>query len=395
MLDKNYLLDDKQMRDFIINGYVTVQTDFAPDFHESIYRKAEGVFEKEGNPGNNIMARVPELHQVFNHPVVRGVLTSTLGPSYIMHPHRHCHFNPPGSEGQAFHQDSYEADENVRHHRSRWAMVFYYPQDVTEDIGPTAILPATQYYNTRTGAHSQSELPLCGKAGTVTIVHYDLWHRAMANRSDSKRFMMKFLFCRMEEPQAPSWNADAPGGLSFDNGSSALQHQVMWRHLWDWMSGKQGNGVKAANPSSNSDVPKWIKAMRAGDEAARCDAADALGVMGESAQDTVPALIEALQDESEAVRLNAAYALGAIGEPAVPALISALHKEAEKSLEQNLDRSHANPSQLYSVYALSAVGQPAVPTLIDILSDENWWVRAPAATLWGILGPLQKWRCRR
>ena len=37
------------------------------------------------------------------------------------------------------HQDSYENDQNVRHHRTRWAMAFYYPQDVPRELGPTAV----------------------------------------------------------------------------------------------------------------------------------------------------------------------------------------------------------------------------------------------------------------
>ena len=90
---------------------------------------------------------------------------------------------------------------NVRHHRSRWAMAFYYPQDVTMEMGPTAILPASQYYDSAEQAHRRAELPLCGSSGTVTVVHYDLWHRAMANVSDRHRYMVKFLFTRMSEPR--------------------------------------------------------------------------------------------------------------------------------------------------------------------------------------------------
>ncbi|MBI1927159.1 HEAT repeat domain-containing protein [Candidatus Poribacteria bacterium] len=363
-MDKVCLLDDEGMRNFIINGYITVQTDFPADFHKRVYQQTEAIFEKEGNPGNEILPKVQALQEVFDHPAVRGVLTGILGPNYIMHPHRHCHLNPPGSRGQNFHQDSYEDDENVRHHRSRWAMAFYYPQDVTEEMGPTAVLPGSQYYNTRASADAFVELPLCGKAGTVTIVHYDLWHRAMANRSDQKRFMLKFLFCRMEEPQAPSWKSEQPRWLAVNGGSSSAPHQAMWRHLWNWFCGGKS----------------------ASDESVHLHAADALGVRGTSARGAIPALIRALRDESEAVRLNAAYALGAIGEPAVPALIEALREEAEVSLEQNLKRSHTNPSQLYSVYALSTVGEPAVPALIETLRDEKWWVRAAAADILGDIG---------
>jgi len=44
-----------------------------------------------------------------------------------MHPHRHCHYNFQNRKEQGIHQDSYEDDEYVRHHRTRWVMVFYHP----------------------------------------------------------------------------------------------------------------------------------------------------------------------------------------------------------------------------------------------------------------------------
>ena len=37
-----------------------------------------------------------------------------------MYPHRHCHYNLQNRKKQGIHQDSYEDDEYVRHHRTRW-----------------------------------------------------------------------------------------------------------------------------------------------------------------------------------------------------------------------------------------------------------------------------------
>ena len=36
-------------------------------------------------------------------------------------------------------------------------------------------------------------------AGTVVITHYEIWHRATANRSTRTRYMLKFLFARTQE----------------------------------------------------------------------------------------------------------------------------------------------------------------------------------------------------
>ena len=130
MLENRYLFNDNQMQDFIVNGYVTVKTDLPASFHEHIYNQLNAVVEAEGNPGNNVLPRIPEIQQVFDQPVIRGAFTSILGPDFIMHPHRHPHHNSPGSEAQGWHKDSYWGYLKMRNHRPWWAMAFYYPQDV-------------------------------------------------------------------------------------------------------------------------------------------------------------------------------------------------------------------------------------------------------------------------
>ena len=346
-MDEKYLLDDRAMMDFIIDGYITLQTELPAAFHRQVYRQTDEIFAAEGNPGNDILPKVAALQEVFDQPVVRGALTSILGPDYIMHPHRHCHANEPGSSGQNFHQDSYEDDQNVRHHRTRWVMAFYYPQDVSAEMGPTAVLPGSQYYYTPEQAHTQPELPLCGKAGTLTIVHYDLWHRAMPNLSTRKRYMGKFLFCRMREPQSPSWNKGQQATATW----KADRHPGMWKHVKNWLAG---------DPAATGD------SLFDADELCRW--------------------LAALQGATETARLDAAYALGEIGAAAVPHLVEVLRREAQASLQNNLDTSQTNPSQLYSVYALSAVGAAAVPALLELLQDENWWMRAAAAAILGDIG---------
>ena len=338
------LLTDSQVQAYLTNGYITVQTAHSPAVHQNIYRQIETLFATEGNPGNDILPKAPDLYQILRDPAVDGALQSLLGPSYLIHPHRHCHHNPCGSEGQGMHQDSYENDQNVRHHRTRWTMAFYYPQDVSLDMGPTAILPATQYYNSSEQAYEREELPLCGRAGTVTIVHYDLWHRAMPNASDRDRFMVKFLFTRMGEPRAPSW--DHRDGSWQAEGTDPPTE--LCRRAWDWMRGTDGS----TSPTATS----------------------------------LDELRRALDAEAEAERLRTVYALAARGEEAMPILLNALCSEAKVRLETNLANAHTNPSQLDAVFALSAVGRPAVPHMVELLDEKDWWLRAAAADVLGDLG---------
>ena len=353
MVDKQYLLSDDAMQDFIINGYVVVKPSLPLDFHKSVFQQTLGLIEKGENLGNNLLLpKVPMLQQVFDDPAVHGALTSILGQNYVMNQHCACHYHPPGSKAQDWHKD-YPLGGNVRYHRTRLAMAFYYPQDVTEDMGPTAIQPTTQYYMTPSEA---AGLSLCGEAGTVTIVHYELWHRATENLSDKVRFMLKFLFCRTEEPQQPSWNAENPNWET--NQTAPVEHQGIWEHLWKWHHGVQNGEMDSTAGSVPKDLSKLMGTLQDG-----------------------------LNDENEATRLNAAYALGSIGKPAISTLIEALRQESKAAWNRNLDRGDfTNPSQLDSIYGLAAVGEPAVPALTEVLGDRNWWTRAGAAAALGCMG---------
>ena len=371
------LLNDEEMRRFIIDGYIKIQTDFSPEFHGTISQQVEDMFENQGNLGNNLLPLIPEIQQVFSHPAVHGALTSALGENYVMHSHRYCHFNPSGSTGQNFHKDSYEGDEQIRRHRCRWMMGFYYPQDTTEDMGPTAVLPGTQYYETHESAHSQPELALCGKAGTVTLVHYDLWHRAMPNRSDKKRHMLKFLFTRLDEPKAPSWNSVDSTWQPLNGGASLQGHDAMWRSLWNWFYGKQ-NGAAEDTGAAKNGIPQLIAALGHKDETVRLNAGYELGAVGAPA---VPALIEIWREasrskvETESFR-HATYALSEIGEPAVPALIDTLQDENES----------IRASAAYALGDIGSAAQEAIPSLTQALRDESAWVRRHATEALGIIG---------
>ena len=129
----------------------------------------------------------------------------------MMHPHRHAHLKQPGQKGGAWHQDGRSKHfttkdhgwlfEWRRHHRFRSVWAWYYPQEVTEDMGPTAVIPGVQYYDLETMRHYNSAYTdpelgalLCGQAGTITIGHYHQWHSSWGtNHSNKNRYMIKFL----------------------------------------------------------------------------------------------------------------------------------------------------------------------------------------------------------
>jgi ectoine hydroxylase-related dioxygenase (phytanoyl-CoA dioxygenase family) len=197
----------------------------------------------------------------------------------------------------------------MRYHRTRALLLLYYPQDVTPDMGPTAIQPGSQYY--KNGRPDLPGLDLHAAAGSVVITHYELWHQATANTGDRMRFMLKFSYTRTEEPNAPSWNcATTHSPTEEQNWQPAehprFPHRTLWHHIWHWHTG----AIPTLDGPPSDDE---IAAMTNPDHDARRRAADYLGLYGPAAQNAIPALTSALTDADEAVRLNAAYALGSIG----------------------------------------------------------------------------------
>ena len=351
-----HLLTDAQLRHFIVNGYVTVTTDLSAQFHDAIYEKTMTVFDKEGNPGNNLVPRIPEIQKVLDDPNVKGALTSLLGADYYMQPHRHPHYNPPDSKGQGMHQDG---GKRWSHHTRR-LLVFYYPQDTPVALGPTGVVPMSHYYSTREGAGVSSEQPIVGKAGTVAFANYDLWHRAMPNSSEKRRYMMKFLYTRMSEPQEPTW---ANKETDWTNGTpiGPTAHQKMFQHLWDWHRGVE-DGDTRGTPNGES-LSGLISALNSTSESVGLQAAYELPRFGEKA---VPALVQCLQDESEMTRRNACYALNAVGSAAVEALRDTLTDT----------REHVRGNAAEALGDLGTKAELAVPALVETLDDISGSVRS-------------------
>lgn len=361
------LLTDEQMRHFIAHGYLILKTDFPPEFHTRMSENIRAVMTKEGNPGNNILPRVPEVQEVFKHPVLRGALTSVLGPEYIMHPHRHCHFTEPGRKVQSWHKDSYWGHAKVRNHHQWWAMIFYYDHAVDEELGPSGLMPGTQYYNNRTGDESEQNVHLLGEGGTFALIHYDLWHRGTANLSaDRTRSMLKFQFVRMARPTAPTWNHDGRAWQPVNGDGPPNHHEAIWQHQWQWFGGQ------TKTQGSNGAVGKLVDQLASDDKRVRLHAADELGMLGAAAGEAIPALAAALADAYEPVALNAAYALAGMGAPATAALLSALDSE-DKDTTRN------------AAYGLAALGT-AAPGLIDRLDHAGELTRGYAAFALGEIG---------
>jgi hypothetical protein len=367
----DYSFDDEKMRDFLVHGFCVLRVDYPRSFHERIYEQTRKILNQDGNPGNNVLPRIPEVQKVFDHPAVRGALTSLLGPTYVMHVHRHPHVNGPQGSGGGWHKDSYWGYRKVRDHHPRWIMAMYYPQDVPLELGPTGTIPGSQYFESRVAslplpaaAPRDPEgigLPGVGEAGTVILIHFDLWHRAFPNHSDQTRYMFKFQFTRLDEPARAHWNrkqTDIPL-----NGLADHIRSPLWRQMWRWLAGD-------ATWETTGDPSRLAAGLFDDSEEIRLPAAYTLGGLGEAGQ---AVLREGLYDEREEVRQAACYGLTTAGPGAVPNLSQALAAPNEQT-------------RGYAVYALGDRGAPAaetVPALTALCNDPSSFVRRNLADALG------------
>ena len=231
----NVPLTDSQLQAFVANGFLTLKSSLPETYHRLIFERFDEVATGIGHFGNNLLPLIPELVEFFDDPVVKGALTSVLGRDYSMHPHRALHKNPPGSDEQQFHKDSYWGyTRRVRNHRPWWVMIMYFPQDTALEKGPTAVMAGSQHLNQRPEDYCH-EVPIAGDAGSFVLIHYDIWHRKMKNLTDLNRYMFKFEFARLAPPGARN------GSRPWQRPASAPTPDLSpaWRATWDWLNGQE------------------------------------------------------------------------------------------------------------------------------------------------------------
>lgn len=108
--DPPRLLKDAEIHQFVVNGFITVQPSLSAQFHRSVKEDLDAILEDEGNPGNNLLPRMPALQSMLDDPVVAGAVQSLCGRNALLHPHRFVHArssdDSPDNLGQSWHKVS-------------------------------------------------------------------------------------------------------------------------------------------------------------------------------------------------------------------------------------------------------------------------------------------------
>ena len=378
------LLSDEQVRSFIANGHIALQPELPAEFHREMFDRFAGIIgsDNDHNPGNNLLPLVPELQLVFDDPVIKGALTSVLGDGYMMHPHRVLHDNPPGSDPQLWHHDSYWGyKRKVHNHHPWWVMIMYYPQDIYERIGPTGVIPGSQYIAQRLEDIDQLGSHTRGTGGTCVMIHYDIWHRKMKNLTDLKRFMVKFEFMRMQRPEGVTWDSASD---AWDNPADLPGYRMepVWRSTWHWLGGSPLPSL-APDPAVVLDeaLATALDRDADADHRARAEALADIARLGADAAPAIPALVGLLGDDNEAVGLNAAYALAHTGDAGVMPLVAAMRGNDGENVDDArcfIDQGEKSELEMVArnaAHGLVAAGLPAMPALLTCAREGGPRVR--------------------
>lgn len=363
-----HLLSDERVQHFLAHGCLTLQTTLDAEFHRSMWTRLEALTDGDvqRRPGNNLLPVVPALNDVLDDPTVRGALTSLLGSGYALHPHRAVHINAPGSKEQDFHIDNYWGYRvRVRNHRPRWAMLMYFPQDTPIELGPTAVIPGSQYQTRRPSADTQS-MPGVVRAGECLLIHYDLWHRKMKNLSMQNRYMVKFQFMRMHEPTGPTWNHISPVWRLIE--MPTYDMSTVWRRHWQWLLNSH------ELPPQPAAQAVYVADSGCQCESARLRDANGFALKSSFSEQDVARISALLEDVSDPVTIVAAYALASTGRIGIPPLLESIrrndgpHVAESGSASRPLDYiPNGERVARAATYGLVEIGQDAVAGLLDVL----------------------------
>lgn len=257
-------LSHRQLQDFVRDGLLVLNPTVpgGDEYHKYAYDIAERL-TASGEVGNNCLSEevAPPgfLDEILDSPEVVGALQALMGEDYVVQPHRHCHISKDGSPGQSLHQDDFFGFDRFRQLAPTDLMLFYYPQTVTPDMGPTAVVPGSQF-----SRRSRAPVPAPGvdwvpagpqqperkmvldRPGYCMLMHWHLWHRGTQQLGGSAvpiRYAFKLQFRRTRPflPPPAILSEARAGGNPFTAPSQDLwpsrEHRLISAAVWAALCG--------------------------------------------------------------------------------------------------------------------------------------------------------------
>ena len=424
--DLEYTTPERLVQDFASRGIVVLAPEglgISLDIHDRIYQQ-----EKQASSAHKPVtcSLIPDVLAVINAPGVVAACNQLVGENWAIVPFTHNASFTSGARDQHWHKDDngpYNGRKQ-RHHQAVQIEMLYYPQAVSDDMGPTATVPYSHYWTfnheenhdnfagadhldfgyqlngmerepvsgpdskydvddivQRRTAHdirmrdavTDLKWPLVRqieatplRAGSIVLYSHNTFHRGNHRRddwrtwTDNPRFMWRFWLYRTAEPTASSGVDGAP--------------EVSWSGV-DPMT-----GVDLAEADDDVTVVwrhhhHW---MQTGQPPTPRPEAAALSCEGrEEEADRLFAQLCLKHDVAEPARIGAAYKLASIGDTAL----------AVRHLVQGLSNERESVRRA-AIYGLTAVGPEATDTLLVAADSPIKWVRKAAVFGLGDASPL-------
>lgn len=234
-------LTDVDVLDFCKKGFLILHGVIPNEVNRWVYDYLE---EHPNTSVNEILKEDYFVNNVLLNSELAGVIRSLLGKSFRLPINMSNHRADGQRKAGNWHQDQGSIPYPPT---CNYLQVFYYPQDVSDDMGPTALLPGTHLMEGAELGHFGSikgQVFTSAQAGSVFITSYPIWHRATNKPNPATRNLLKWCYWRTVPPER-DWIADPSfDPETADYGCPTYVGQSRWPHwsvaeMFFWMCGKK------------------------------------------------------------------------------------------------------------------------------------------------------------
>ena len=195
-------MTDTQVLEFCKKGYLMLEGVVGDD----INRRTVEYLETRGSEPSEILEQDWFMDSVILQPAAAGAVRSLLGRDFGLPVLVSNHRVTCPSPRQQWHRDG-----NSPHGPAlKYLQVFYYPQDVPREMGPTEVLPSSHFlytagqlpqnYMGHYGA-IRGSLYTTAPAGTIFLTVYSIWHRRSESTGSGVRNNLKYNYFRTAPPE--------------------------------------------------------------------------------------------------------------------------------------------------------------------------------------------------
>jgi hypothetical protein len=233
MIDKKYLLNSRQVAEFVARGFLRFDEIVPDDINQAVMDAFDAGGIKSHPAGTPLSQCYPEpspIGRMLRMPEIQGIIHSLVGPDPLFDHHAIHVRQPNEGKAQGMHGDSII---DTRMHFD--IQIMYFPHDVPLEMGGTLLVPGSQYrrINEMDIARYQNfvgQIPMVCKAGSILVLHHGIWHCGRQNTTDRKRYMYKIRL-NPRVRQYRLWNTD-------DLDESYADHQPIF-------AGEKRNDIQA------------------------------------------------------------------------------------------------------------------------------------------------------